>query len=311
MSNWLTKSRHESNAGARDDKGTSVAVEKERHSESATSELAEQVEVDDATLIEQRRKRREALKAKYKSQPKPLLVQALQLGGDAWSSNSVTETPTPAGTRSGTTNSFLDKASCPSDFDLTLLLGSPAVASPQPSDLGSPVPTSGQDDDVFNHDKMAVSREDNDEASAADYDPTKDMQEDRAREDRRLHHTDADKGNNEIQEPNASRKVHADSKLEFDMFADDDDDDMFAVEHTIKALSQDTSKKPKELAQNLLDNWDDPDGYYRVILGELLDGRYHVLANLGKGMFSGVVRATDNKTEKLVAIKIIRNNETM
>ena len=69
--------------------------------------------------------------------------------------------------------------------------------------------------------------------------------------------------------------------------------------------------KARELDQSLLDNWDDADGYYKVYIGELLDGRYHVQASLGKGMFSGVVRATDNNTGKLVAIKIIRNNEIM
>ena len=36
--------------------------------------------IDEATLIEQRRKRREAIKAKYRGQATPLLVQALQLG---------------------------------------------------------------------------------------------------------------------------------------------------------------------------------------------------------------------------------------
>lgn len=34
--------------------------------------------VDEATLIEQRRKRREAIKAKYRDAPKPLIVQALK-----------------------------------------------------------------------------------------------------------------------------------------------------------------------------------------------------------------------------------------
>ena len=58
----------------------------------------------------------------------------------------------------------------------------------------------------------------------------------------------------------------------------------------------------------MLDNWDDIEGYYKIILGELLNGRYHVQANLGKGMFSGVVRAMDMTTKKLVAIKLIRNN---
>jgi serine/threonine-protein kinase PRP4 len=65
------------------------------------------------------------------------------------------------------------------------------------------------------------------------------------------------------------------------------------------------------------DSFDDGDGYYRVILGELLDnGRYHVVVNLGKGMFSSVVRARDNEAAesdpaRTVAIKIVRSQETM
>jgi len=49
--------------------------------------------------------------------------------------------------------------------------------------------------------------------------------------------------------------------------------------------------------------------------GELLDGRYEIIAAHGKGVFSTVVRAKDLKASKddpeEVAIKIIRNNETM
>lgn len=49
--------------------------------------------------------------------------------------------------------------------------------------------------------------------------------------------------------------------------------------------------------------------------GEILDGRYEITAAHGKGVFSTVVRAKDLKagngeTEE-VAIKIIRNNDTM
>ncbi|KAM0936997.1 putative protein kinase CMGC-DYRK-PRP4 family [Dioscorea sansibarensis] len=65
----------------------------------------------------------------------------------------------------------------------------------------------------------------------------------------------------------------------------------------------------------LLDNWDDPEGYYSYRFGEVLDGRYEVIASHGKGVFSTVVRAKDLKAGKgdpeEVAIKIIRNNETM
>ncbi|KFK43597.1 hypothetical protein AALP_AA1G147000 [Arabis alpina] len=65
----------------------------------------------------------------------------------------------------------------------------------------------------------------------------------------------------------------------------------------------------------LRDNWDDAEGYYSYQFGELLDGRYEILATHGKGVFSTVVRAKDTKAEldepEEVAIKIIRSNETM
>jgi len=106
-------------------------------------------------------------------------------------------------------------------------------------------------------------------------------------------------------------------KDEFDMFADEDD--MFAEEST-NAKGDDAAgeiakavpvPQAKALDMSMLDDWDDEAGYYKVILGELLDGRYHIQSNLGKGMFSGVVRALDQETKKLVAIKLIRSNETM
>ncbi|KAI9206391.1 kinase-like domain-containing protein [Polychytrium aggregatum] len=62
----------------------------------------------------------------------------------------------------------------------------------------------------------------------------------------------------------------------------------------------------------LTDNWDDHEGYYKSILGEVLDERYHVYSHLGKGVFSTVVKARDQKdNDRDVAIKIIRNNDTM
>ncbi|KAL5205738.1 hypothetical protein ABZP36_033947 [Zizania latifolia] len=65
----------------------------------------------------------------------------------------------------------------------------------------------------------------------------------------------------------------------------------------------------------LHDNWDDAEGYYTYRFGELLDGRYEITAAHGKGVFSTVVRAKDLKAGKddpeEVAIKIIRNNDTM
>lgn len=162
------------------------------------------------------------------------------------------------------------------------------------------------------------------EPSAADYDPTMDMQEDQIRHDN-MHRegefasractktkltSDGDHAHNKS---NSSRDQDA-----FDMFAEAEELDMFAeapITSTegvkpqfIKAVSV---PQPKALDMSMLDDWDDHEGYYKVILGELLDSRYHVQSNLGKGMFSGVVRATDQRTMELVAIKLIRNNETM
>ncbi|KAK7343390.1 hypothetical protein VNO77_12087 [Canavalia gladiata] len=66
---------------------------------------------------------------------------------------------------------------------------------------------------------------------------------------------------------------------------------------------------------SLHDNWDDAEGYYSYRFGEILDGRYEVTAAHGKGVFSTVVRAKNLKTGNgepdEVAIKIIRNNDTM
>ena len=168
-----------------------------------------------------------------------------------------------------------------------------------------------------------------DEPSAADYDPTNDMQEDQMRHNKR--HWGDEVPSAAYQEQigskqdlllpdktneNISEKM---TKDDFDMFADEDEVDMFAQapesedpdtleRKTAKAVS---ISQAKALDMSMLDDWDDQEGYYKVILGELLDGRYHVQSNLGKGMFSGVVRATDQKTTGLVAIKMIRNNETM
>lgn len=171
-----------------------------------------------------------------------------------------------------------------------------------------------------------------DEPSAADYDPTMDMQEDKIRHDQQFQkddlpsaaydETDAPKQdvllpNGTADGPEPMQRVAEKTKDEFDMFADEDD--MFAdapvaskggthIKESGKALPVPQSQA---LDMGMLDDWDDSDGYYKVILGELLENRYHIQSNLGKGMFSGVVRATDQKTRRLVAIKIIRNNETM
>lgn len=168
--------------------------------------------------------------------------------------------------------------------------------------------------------------------SAADYDPTRDMEEDRRRHDQQIHgkelaavsYDEKAFTNQDLLLPKHSPglvqpTIEKHEKLDggFDMFGDDDDVDMFAERpaesspHHAAPMKAVQVPQSKALNVSTLDDWDDSEGYYKVILGELLDNRYHVQSNLGKGMFSGVVRATDNKTQRMVAIKIIRNNETM
>jgi len=184
------------------------------------------------------------------------------------------------------------------------------------------------DEELANQNGGASGGVEDDGPSAADYDPTVDMREDKQRDDQR-HIEEIESGAYDKLKPSIEQDVLLPAHVtevkpriannDFDMFAEDDDD-MFAEDPKPQAdagvKSTETAEavpipSAKELDVGMLDNWDDTEGYYKVILGELLNGRYHVQANLGKGMFSGVVRATDTTSKKLVAIKIIRNNETM
>jgi len=207
---------------------------------------------------------------------------------------------------------------------------SPSISAPgtPPTDsaAGSPAAITVQDDsELANTTGSAVI--DGDEPSAADYDPSADMAEERARHDKRMAGQDLPASAYDETKQHDQQVLLSESAVEAppaaivskpvdDMFASDGEDDMFAP---IPAKSTTLSEPSlavnipiaKELDQSLLDDWDDHEGYYRIILGELLEGRYHVQANLGKGMFSSVVRAMDSTTGELVAIKVIRYNETM
>lgn len=249
--------------------------------------------VDEAKLIEERRKKRAAIKAKYHAQNTPILTAVL----------GVQEAPVVS-------------------VGDSLAMNSPATPrSPRDSATGT-IFTIAKD--VTDHEPKA-----GDEPSAADYDPTMDMKDDQKRNEQHAQKLDIPSvefkeldstGRNILMreadsQPTAHKRLIADAD-DFDMFAEGDDEDMFAAPAPSEKVRQTASRavpifEAKQLDASLLDNWDDEEGYYKMIPGELLDGRYKVQMSLGKGMFSGVVRAFDMAAKKDLAIKIIRNNETM
>jgi serine/threonine-protein kinase PRP4 len=269
--------------------------------------------VDEAKLIEERRKKREAIKAKYRGQGTPLLVAAL--GAKETPAPSPADTTDPNSPSESTTSTSTELTNCSK--------GTPR----SPRDF---IP--GGDFNITKDGAAPEHEVGGDEPSAADYDPTLDMREDQRRNQKRLHKNEVSSdAYNEIRstdrdvlmreadapphEPPQKEKSH-EGDDDFDMFAEGDDEDMFASAAPAQKETRTTAKaipiiEAKQLDAGMLDNWDDEEGYYKMIPGELLDGRYKVQMSLGKGMFSGVVRARDVATGKDSAIKIIRNNETM
>jgi serine/threonine-protein kinase PRP4 len=258
-----------------------------------------------------------------------LLVQALQLGDKSGESTPGQQDDNTPSARSSMSLSSSFRKSSNQSFTASPNISTPAtpIESQDPASPSAFLITNDQD--LANTNGDATAGDEMDGPSAADYDPTGDMREDRQRNDLR-HNDDVSSGAYDETFPTTEQDVllpteqskdvdkPKKSKDDFDMFAEDDDD-MFAedpIPNGKPTTTDDTVKavpipQAKELDIGMLDNWDDIEGYYKVILGELLNSRYHVQANLGKGMFSGVVRAMDVTTKKLVAIKLIRNNETM
>lgn len=265
--------------------------------------------LDEAALIEERRKRREAIKNKYRRQATPLLVQALHVNSEGVSPPAASTPATPETRGSGKPSR--------SEMDHELTNAESPILSPKtPRDASGPDSPAEvsfpRDEDLLNDNAPSPAGED--EPSAADYDPTVDMQEERARHDKRMFKEDevsTDLAEQKVIEQSAAVKTIPQPADAFDMFAEEDDDDMFAEVPSKPQQSLPEKKVAQALDVNMMDNWDDPEGYYNTILGELVENRYHVTQNLGRGMFSSVVRATDTITNDLVAIKIIRNNDTM
>lgn len=179
------------------------------------------------------------------------------------------------------------------------------------------------DGDLINvHGETKASEEDG--PSAADYDPTADMREDERRDEMRngnvgLHGEErrdslnvSDEDENEPMDTTEADKADNDDE-DFDMFADDFDETKLAAPKTApkaKAPTEDPIALQGAKGGGILED-DDKDGYYKIRPSEVLNGRYQIQSSLGKGMFSGVARATDITTKKLVAIKIMRNNDAL
>jgi len=249
------------------------------------------------------------------------------------------ESETPQPTRIGSEQSSDSVAGSPepvaeTNFDLT-------------QDPNNQASTTAVDDEtsvVTNHplDQQTITGVGHQSISAADYNPDNDRRIDNERQNEkqinglRAYPSDIKPRVNlpEQEEANGMDEDESD-----DDGGDDDDDDMFAIDSTEKKAKKKKTPKGAKLNDStnpsapflpvinragtdaeVVDNFDDADGYYRVILGELLDnGRYHVHANLGKGMFASVVRAKDMHATKDgmkgagsdVAIKVVRSQESM
>ncbi|KAI1768343.1 kinase-like protein [Hypoxylon sp. FL1150] len=269
----------------------------------------EEKPVDVEAEIERRRRRREELLAKSRGAT-PMLVQVLQASEKTnASSPSHTRASTPMITEGTTPRSNISSPNSPAR-------GLQEGMSPAAIDISN-------DQELINtHGKSRSTDEDG--PSAADYDPTADMREDELRDELRHGqvgpHGEVLPSEQKAQiapteEPQPPEKSKADDDEDFDMFAEDFDEEKFAApKPTHLDTAADDRKVPSTLAQpnagGILEG-DDKDGYYKIRIGEVMDGRYQVQTTLGKGMFSGVARAVDITNKKLVAIKMMRNNDAL
>ncbi len=114
---------------------------------------------------------------------------------------------------------------------------------------------------------------------------------------------------------------------EFDMFSTSPVDAIPAVYSGKVALK---SQLLEGEDPHLQSNWDDGEGYYKTRIGEIICNKYQALGVVGKGVFSTVLKCVDLQksqalgdttattpndsdatNDSIVAIKLIRNNETM
>ncbi|KAF3002065.1 U4/U6 small nuclear ribonucleoprotein prp4 [Curvularia kusanoi] len=246
---------------------------------------------------EEKRRRWAAIRAAAEQKPKENLLQQAVL-------TNASETTTPT-------------VGSPAPLDTSI---SP-FPSPRAGDLDS-VPASP---DVMMIDKHARDSRANSPAvaspSAADYDPTQDMLDDRNRALKKTANSELSSNAYNETDPSALSTLPAQKvvsvkkqKKDFDMFDFSDDED----EAEDVATEQEGPTKGTVLEEKLLENWDDPEGYYKIINNELVnDGHHRMIKTLGRGVFANVAQAEEisetnpEQHGRLVAIKMVRKNELM
>ncbi|KAL7441354.1 hypothetical protein ACHAXM_007810 [Skeletonema potamos] len=122
-------------------------------------------------------------------------------------------------------------------------------------------------------------------------------------------------------------------KLQVENNSDDDSFDMFATTDNATPIPTHHSKNAMSTANNASDTaqeCDDAEGYYKANIGEIITlpreigaddiVRFRVLGIIGKGVFSSVIKCVEENvngtqqdiaSSRVVAMKIIRNNEVM
>ncbi|KAI9709778.1 MAG: U4/U6 small nuclear ribonucleoprotein prp4 [Bogoriella megaspora] len=293
----------------------------------------------EAEMIEERRKKRQALKDKHTKEKKLRLEESQSqnnvkdiaaprndeaifgMHGDAFAANinDMSHKPKLILPQKETTMSTTDSPSQSNDINhqsIILDTMSPRTPedlaeSPKNFTLERSLNTNGEEASTAT--AAADGLDDDDvETSAAKYDPKHDMEEDQLRNEKRMHQNRevpaADYNDQHIDreipdsQPTVTVNNAETQDQDYDMFSDEADE----------VLARQTGKSgSKVLNQTSLGNGDDVDGFYKVAIGEIYDGRYRVTEKIGQGVFARVVRAVDTKTNKTVAVKMLRNNHEM
>lgn len=268
-------------------------------------------EVDEEKRIEERRKKREALLAKFRAGegPKPSFP-----GSPA--KPSAAQSPASNGTGTGTNT---ETGATPLMQNLATSSRAQTPNTQNPSLAPTPL-ANGEDLSK----PAGAEKRDGDGVSAAEYN-------ERAKGGDKAMPADA-KQDDEWEEVEIEV---SDEDEEVDMFAAFGDEDTPKKKRKVKVRRRKGTtgteaieyldKKPKSAAAaalEIVDNVDDVEGYYRITPGEILDdGRYQITVTLGKGMFSAVVKAKVLKAVgqerhqdvvgREVAIKVMRSQESM